>query len=71
MPAMMPQLCGLFCDTQMEASAAAAAAAVVDLSGQLLKVKDQSQQSAWQAQLQHVLQQQRSKLQAWAELQVG
>jgi hypothetical protein len=50
---------------------AAAAAAVIDLSGQLLKAQDLSQQSAWQAQLQHVLQQQRSKLQAWAELQVG
>jgi hypothetical protein len=55
----------------MEASVAAAAAAVVDLSGQLLKTQDQSQQSAWQAQLQHVLQQQLGKLQAWGDLQVS
>lgn len=54
---------------KMEASAAAAAAAVVDLSGQLLKVKDQAQQSAWQSQLQQVLQQQKTKLEAFARAQ--
>lgn len=49
---------------------AAAAAAVVDLYGQLLRLKAQAKQSAWQSQLETVLQQQQTKLQAWAEAQV-
>lgn len=54
----------------MEASVAAAAAAVVDLSGQLLKAKHEAQQSGWHSQLKDVLQQQHSKLLAWGMAQV-
>jgi hypothetical protein len=56
--------------TQMEAQVAAAAAAVADLSGRLLKANHQAQQSSWQSELAAVLQQQQSKLQAWAQAQV-
>lgn len=62
--------CWIYCGVQMEATAAAAAAAVIDLSGQLLKAKDQAQQSAWQSQLEQVLQQQKTKLEAFARAQV-
>lgn len=55
---------------QMEAQVAAAAAAVVDLSGRLLKANHQAQQSSWQSELVAVLQQQQTKLQAWAVMQV-
>jgi len=58
------------CCVQVNASLAAAAAAVVDLSGQLLKAKDQAQESTWRSQLETVLQQQQTKLQAWAHAQV-
>jgi hypothetical protein len=55
---------------QVEAQVAAAAAAVADLSGRLLKANHQAQQSSWQSELAAVLQQQQSKLQAWAKAQV-
>lgn len=56
---------------QVEASVAAAAAAVVNLSGQLLRAKDQAQKADWQSQLKRVLQEQHTQLQAWAQAQVG
>jgi hypothetical protein len=55
---------------QVDSLMAAAAAAVVDLSGQLLRGKDQLQKHAWQGQLQGVLQEQLERLRAWAAAQV-
>jgi hypothetical protein len=58
------------CCLQVHASIAAAAAAVVDLSGQVMRVNDQMQKHAWHGQLQGVVQQQLAQLQAWATAQV-
>jgi hypothetical protein len=55
---------------QANTAIAAAAAAVVDLYGELQALRGHLQHEQWRAELEQVLQRQLPKLTAWADLQV-
>jgi hypothetical protein len=55
---------------QANSAMAAAAAAVVDLCGELQALRGHLQHEQWRVELEQVLQRQLPKLKAWADLQV-